>query len=527
MTNAEAIVSELARLGVGRVFGVPGGEVTLLLDACRRAGIPFYSVGHEASAAFMAATTGQLAGIPGACLATVGPGAVNLGIGVAHALLDRAPMVALTAQVPVPLMPHFSHQRLPLDRFFGSLCKWSVTLDGRQTVEAVWQAAAVATAPPPGPVHVALPSDLAGDRPRPGLGAAGWPQGEPAGGASASLGDVAGLLARAHRPLVVVGLGCTPCDVPVLRTFVDRTGIPYVVTPKAKGTLPEDTPGFLGVVGGMAIDSAVMANVDEAGFLLGVGFDPVECDKDWYLGRPMACLGRWPTAEGAYRPVEVVGDIATSLAGLAGSAGPVRWPADLLARCRERIRPSPLPPRDGLSPLESLRALREVAPPETILACDVGSHKYFAGQFWPCRDPQTFLVSNGLSGMGYGLPAAIAAKLHAPRRPVLALLGDGGLLMSLHALTCMRQHRIPVAVIVFVDGSLSLIRIAQQRRGVEPYGVEFPPPDFAAVARGFGVEGVAVRSLDELKRAVDGFLRDEAPLVISVPVDVREYEAYC
>lgn len=177
--------------------------------------------------------------------------------------------------------------------------------------------------------------------------------------------------------------------------------------------------------------------------------------------------------------------------------------------------------------MEVVACLRDVVPPEAILTCDVGSHKYLAGQWWPCREPQTFLVSNGLSAMGYAVPAAIAAKLHAPQRPVLALVGDGGLLMTLPALTCAVQYQVPVTVVCLGDGSLSLIRVAQRRRGLGPYGVDVPAPDFAAVARGFGVEGVSVGSRDELRAAVDRALVRGVPAVVSVPVDAQEYEVYC
>lgn len=339
MTNAEVLAAELARSGVERVFGVPGGEVVLLLEACRRAGIRFILTGHEAAAAFMADVTGRLRGLPGVCLATLGPGAVNLGLGVANALLDRSPVVVLTAQLPASLAAHFPHQRLPLDRFFGSLCKASVALEGAGTVEIIQGALGLAADPPPGPVHVAVPSDVAGEQATPGWASAErrWQRTRPR--SSEGLSEVAALLAQARRPLLVVGVGCTLSDVPALRLFVDRAQMPFVVTPKATGTLPEDAPGFLGVVGGMALDRAVMENVDEADFLLGVAFDPVECDKDWYLRRTVANLTRWPTGEGGYRPVEALGDLGELLDALAPSVNPAPWPPELLARCRARIRP--------------------------------------------------------------------------------------------------------------------------------------------------------------------------------------------
>jgi acetolactate synthase I/II/III large subunit len=301
-----------------------------------------------------------------------------------------------------------------------------------------------------------------------------------------------------------------------------------VATPKAKGMLPEDASGFLGVAGGMAIDAAVLETIEEADVLLGVGFDPVECDKDWYARRRVVNLSRSSTAEGGYRPIEVIGDIGASLTALTRPA-PRPWPEAVLAGARARIRPEPLRFPDGsaLSPLAAMRALRDAAPRETVLTCDVGSHKYYCGQFWTSYEPHTFFMSNGLSGMGYGLPAAIAAKLQFPRRPVLSVVGDGGLLMMLHNLTFLRQYEVPVTIVCFVDASLSLIRVGQRRRGFEPYGVDFPPPAFEAIAAGFGIDGARVESVDALRGTIARTLASGRPAVVSVPVDGREYDTYC
>ncbi|HEV2440121.1 MAG TPA: thiamine pyrophosphate-binding protein [bacterium] len=532
-TNAEAIAAALADAGIDHAFGLPGGEITVLIEACRRAGIRFYLTGHEASAAFMADVTGQITGRPGVCMATLGPGAVNLGLGVSNAFLDRSPVLAITADLSTALAPHFPHQRLPLGRLFGAIAKASATVDGRGTGDLVSRAVSLAVSAPPGPVHLALPSNLAAAAAGPGTPSADLVPTQPQTPGAAHgeftevLAEARDLLAGAERPLVVVGLGCAPRDASALRAFVDRTGWPFIATPKAKGMLPEDAPGFLGVVGGMAVDAAVMETVEQADVLLGVGFDPVECDKDWYVRRRLVNLSRASTAEGAYRPVEPLGDIAESLAALAGLRRRA-WPDALLAAARARIRPEPLAASGdaGLSPLAATRALRDAAPRETVLTCDVGSHKYYCGQFWASYEPHTFFMSNGLSGMGYGVPAAIAAKLQLHDRPVLSVVGDG-LLMMLHNLTFLRQYEVPVTIVCFVDASLSLIRVGQRRRGFVPYGVDFPPPEFETIARGFGIDGVRADSVDGLRRTVAAALASRRPAVVTVPVDGREYDAYC
>jgi acetolactate synthase-1/2/3 large subunit len=275
----------------------------------------------------------------------------------------------------------------------------------------------------------------------------------------------------------------------------------------------------------MAIDRVLLETLERADVLMGVGFDPVECDKDWYASQRVLNLSRAPTVEGRYAPVERLGGIAENLEALTPLVGSRPWPPNEIEVLRARLRVPPIE-GNGLSPLEAVRALREALPRETILTCDVGSHKYYAGQFWRSYEPHTFFMSNGLSAMGYGVPAAIAARLQFPVPPVVALVGDGGMLMMLHNLAFLRHYNVPVIIVVFVDESLSMIRIGQQRRELEPYGVDFPAPDFAGVAAGFGIRGFRATSLDALKRTVEDAARARTAAVIHVPINIREYEAY-
>ncbi len=528
MTNAEAIARILAVSDTEMIFGLPGGEVAALLEACRKEGLRFYLTGHEASAAFMAEVSGQITGRAGVCVSTLGPGAMNLCLGVANAFLDRSPMLAITAELPTRKASHFPHQRLPLEKVFQNITKLSVTLDGRRTDSTVHHCLELAATPRFGPVHLALPSDLATESAEmsslPVTETKHAPPSTPA--AQVLLDEASRMLSKASRSLMIVGLGCRPEDVPALRAFVARMRIPFAVTPKAKGTLPETADGFVGVVGGMALDKVILETLQVADVLLGVGFDPVECDKDWYIDRQIINVDRSPTAESRYQPLEVLGDIGSSLVQLSTRIeGTLEWPKELLADRKAAIQPRArvTAHEPKLSPLAAINALRDVLPRETILTCDVGAHKYYVGQFWQCFEPNTLFVSNGLSGMGYGVPAAIAAKLQLPHRPVVSVVGDGGMLMMLHNLVFIRQYSLPVVIIVFVDESLSLIRVSQERRGYRPTGVDFPAPDFAQTAKGFGIEGVVVRSIDELKMSVDRAVRTGQPALIHTPVDSAEY----
>ncbi len=387
-----------------------------------------------------------------------------------------------------------------------------------------------------GPVHLVLPSDVAR---RPERGREDGPHdtdpAAPPPPAREAVARMAARLRRASRPVVIVGLDLDPhAAPPLVRRFVEALGVPAFVTPKAKGFLPEDHPLFCGVAAGVAADGVIVDFFARADLLVGFGFDPVESDKVWHHTMPLAAIGPLSIAAGAFRPeLELVGDVAAAVDALLappqGPYGPYAWtPADLaeLKDAIARTLKPAAPPAAGLSPYEVTRVLREVCPRETVMTTDVGSVKFVVSQAWTTWEPLTFLESNGLSSMGYGLPAAMAAKLHFPDRPVVCTVGDGGFAMTVAELeTCVRE-RLPVMVVVYNDSALSLIRVAQARRGQPDYGVRYGPVDFAGAARAFGAWGRRVASLDELARAAAEGLASPGPAVIDVPIDPREYHAH-
>ncbi len=511
-THAEAMANELAQRGVQYVFGLPGGEIVAFIDACRRAGMRFLLTGHEASAAWMAQVVGQITGTPGVCAATLGPGATNLITGVANAWLDRAPMLAITAQIPASAIDTMTHQRLPLEALFSPITKASFSI-GKNTAGLVNRAMTLAAAPRPGPVHLALASDVAiaedvlGDR----VFTERHEKGP-------NLGPIAKRLKSCTRPLVLIGLGATPALAPAIRVLIDALQSPFLVTPKAKGIVSEDHPLFLGVASGMAIDRDILETIHAADLILAIGFDPVECDKAWFADLDIVSLDSASMAEGRYRPLEAIGDIAQLASSL--SPDPKPWPRELLDQRRKAIRRNPAP---GLSPLRLIEELSAIFPRDGIATCDVGSHKLVMGQFWRAYEPGTFFMSNGLSGMGFGVPAAIAAQLVHPGKPVLAVVGDGGMLMMLHDLALIRELALPIVIVVLSDRSLSLIRVSEERRGIAPYGVDFTPPDFAAIAEAFGIAGRKARDIADARDQIERALTNRTALLLDVPIDYHEY----
>nr|AER58186.1 acetolactate synthase [uncultured Acidobacteriota bacterium] len=502
------MAGSLAARGVQYIFGLPGGEIVAFIDACRRAGIRFLLTGHEASAAWMAQVVGQITGVPGVCAATLGPGATNLVTGVANAWLDRAPMLTVTAQIPGAAMETMTHQRVPLDRLFAPITKGSFAVGFGDTVALVEHSMDRAAAPRPGPVHISLPSDLAvheyHERPR--QEAIDLPTGGPP-----DLHPISTRLEAAARPIVIIGLGAMPAAAPAIRAFIDRLQAPFLVTPKAKGIASEDHPLFAGVASGMAIDRDIVETIKSADLVIGIGFDPVECDKTWFADVDVVSIDSASMVEGRYRPLEAIGDLGELVACL--NPAPKPWHAELPKREAQA----------GLSPLRLIEELRSIFPRDGIAACDVGSHKLVMGQFWRSYEPGTFFMSNGLSGMGFGLPAAIAAQLCHPQKHVMAVVGDGGMLMMIHDLVLIRELGLPILIVVLSDRSLSLIRVSEERRGFPAYGVDFTPPDFAAIAQAFGIAGRRVASIAEAKSCAERALTERAPFVIDVPIDYREY----
>src|SRR5688572_6227603 len=301
-TTAEILARTLRRSGVEVMFGLPGGEILDFIEAARRSGIRFVLTRHEATAAFMADVTGQIGRRPGVCVSTLGPGAVNMTLGVANAYLDRSPLVAITASLARSAEPYATHQQLDLNAVYRPFTKQALLLDGEDTEAKVRGAIEAAVALRMGPVHLALPSDVArspahhsASTPPPGTATPAAPAND--------VERVAAAIAAAHRPVVIVGLDVNPCtEVAAVRAFVDRMGLPTFVTPKAKGIVSEDHALFAGVCAGVAGDAVIVEFLESADLLIGVGFEPVESDKLWHQTCPLVSIGPVTIAAGEFRP---------------------------------------------------------------------------------------------------------------------------------------------------------------------------------------------------------------------------------
>ena len=333
------------------------------------------------------------------------------------------------------------------------------------------------------------------------------------------------LLGKAKRPLVLIGLGIDPANAPRIRQWLNDWNLPVAVTPKVKGIVDETTGNFVGVVGGMAADGLMCDALKASDLLIGVGLDPVEIDKTWHAELPIHWVLEAANTGGIVPPGTELTDHAQVIDALLGESPPSTWHAPFGEF--QHTRRDMLADRSAASgtmwPGDIIQALAAALPPETIVATDVGSHKYLFGQFWPSRQPETFWMSNGLSGMAYGLSAAIGAKLARPEVPVLAAVGDGGFSMNCQELETAERVGARFVTVVLEDCSYSLIKLAQEGKKLEPYRMDFEPIDTVKIAEACGVEGLRTTNPDELASATKRAVERQRSLVIGVPVSYVDY----
>jgi acetolactate synthase-1/2/3 large subunit len=529
ITNADLIARTLREAGVRYCFGIPSGQVLPLIEAMRRAGIEYVLVSHEGAAGFMADVVGRLTGVPGVCLATLGPGATNMTTGVGNALLDRSPLLAITGQVPVAQLKRRVQMRIDQQDLFRPLTKATFMAEPGRVTATVREAMRLACAEPPGPVHLDLPEDVALAPPAEPLrdltvaGAALLPL---TGGLA--LAGVGRMLQQARRPVAALGFSVFRTgQLEALRRFLEGQNLPFVTTMMAKGAVPEDHPLWVGVIG-RARRKTVETFLARADLVIGIGYDPVEINyEEWMPKVPLVHLDGEPAdVDGTVNVAhQVVGDLASTLVGL--ESLPPRanhWKADELAAFRAHLEASlRLAPGDGFQPWEALDLLREALPRDAIVTCDVGAHTHLVATQWRTYLPHTLLVSNGWSSMGYGIPAALGAKLACPDREVACIMGDGCLLMMAGEMATARRLGRKVLFLVLNDNWLALIKVKQERRKYGLTGVQLGETNYSPPDQYFGVPCRATRTPAEFRAALQWARAVDGPAVVEAMVRPEIY----
>ena len=534
MKASDIFVKSLEAEGVEYIFGVPGEENLDFLESLRTSKIKFILTRHEQAATFMAATCGRLTGKAGVALSTLGPGATNLITGVAYAQLGGMPLVVITGQKPIKKNKQGQFQILDIVSMMTPITKLATSIvSGDRVASVVRQAFKLAQAERPGAVHLELPEDIAAeDSQILSITPVKVRRNAPDPKAIAQAVD---LLEKAQRPLVLIASGANRKLVrKQLLKFLEKTHIPFVTTQMGKGVIDETHPLYLGTAA-LSNNDLVHCALDRADVILVIGHDIVEkppvilttenhtvIDLNFFEAR----------VDEVYLPsLEVVGDISHSLWLLAEKIVPsTQWDFEyfekmatqLAVQIAEKKQDDSFP----LKPQRIVADLRLSLPPKGILALDNGMYKIWIARDFPAMEQNTVLLDNALATMGAGLPSAIAAKLINPDQPVVAVVGDGGFMMSSQELETAKRLGLQLTVLVLRDDAYGMIKWKQANQNLPDFGLDFANPDFVKLAESFGVKGVAIKTAAEFLPALQASFENPGITVLDCPIDYSENELF-
>ncbi|HEY1292422.1 MAG TPA: thiamine pyrophosphate-binding protein, partial [Chloroflexota bacterium] len=504
----------------------PGEDHLRLLDALGAAELSYVPAREESAALLMAATEAQASGRPGVAIVTLAPGITNAMNGLAHAWLDRVPLLVVSGQHHPDRAPVIVRQGLDTHRLVDSLTKWATTASPR-IHQVLARALETAMAPPAGPVLLELREDVASasaaDRGEdwPLLQVGGrthTPRGAVEAGALPS--EVANAINASRRPVIVVGGNC-PTDVRTrtsLRQLSEALQAPVFTSPSAMGCVTPDAEYFAGTFMNGNLEAEMLGRSD---LVLTVGLDAKDFfNAAWRYTAPIVAINEHPDTQ-RFVPIthQVLGPTGPALEVLARVRCASEWfTSDVAAYWSSFERVFHLADNRFTIPA-ALRLARELLPPETRVAVDAGFGKPLASYLWSTPEPNRYLTAHGLSTMGYALPAANALSLMEPPQPVVAFMGDGSLLMRASEISVAAEQGVAPIYVAWMDGALAQIETKQVRQNLRPVGARVPDVSCAKIADAFGGIGVDVSTLDDFSRALRHGLRAGRPTLIGARVD--------
>ena len=525
--GGKLLVDQLVIHGADTVFSVPGESFLAVLDGLYDSSIRLITCRHEASAANMADAYGKLTGRPGVAIVTRGPGATQASVGVHTAFQDSTPLILLVGQVASDQIDREAFQEIDYRRMFGPMTKWVAQIDRTDRIpEYIARAFTTACAGRPGPVVLALPEDMLSSE---SDAADALPfhvvQAHPG---HAQLEHLRGLLARAERPLAIVGgAGWTAGAARDIRAFLEANALPAGAAFRRQDAIDNDSPSYVGDIG-VGINPKLAARVRESDLLLVVGPRLGEMTtSDYRLIEPPTPA---QTLVHVHAGAEELGRVYRAelpiLSGMEEFAAAVRdvrveprwhdWASAARADYEEWQQPGPTPGSLDLG--VCMVQLRERVP-DAIVTNGAGNFSAWVHRFWRWREYPTQLAPTS-GAMGYGLPAAVAAKALAPHRTVICFAGDGDFLMSGQELATAAQYNLPIVVLVVNNGMYGTIRMHQERHYPgRVVGTELANPDFAAYARAFGAHGETVTQTSEFAAALDRSLAASTSALIELQID--------
>jgi acetolactate synthase I/II/III large subunit len=528
--GSDLLVTALENEGVERIFGVPGEENLDVVQSLHGSKIGLVLTRHEQAAAFMAATYGRLTGKPGVCLSTLGPGALNLCTGAAHALLGAMPMILITGQKGILHSKQGRFQLVDVVASMTPLTKMARQIVSPATIPTiVREAFRVAQQERPGPVHLELPEDIAAEK-APDLPPVPPHPIEIPVAHPGALDTAAVMIFEAERPLIMLGAAANrPRLGEALSDFVRRVGIPFFTTQMGKGAVTGCSDLYIGTAA-LSERDYVHEAINGADLILSIGHDTVE--KPPFImgpnGPKVIHVGYVPaTVEEVFFPhAEVVGDVGSGLALLSDRlAGKLKTASSLLplrekilAHLSERATESRYP----LTPQRIVHDVRQVMPEDGIVCLDNGMYKIWFARNYRTHVANTLLLDNALATMGAGLPAAMMASIVYPRRRVLAVCGDGGFMMNSQELETATRLGLNLVVLILQDNAYGMIRWKQEAEGFADWGLTFGNPDFVRYAESYGAKGSCVGTADGLVPALEAAFKAGGVHLVAVPVDYSE-----
>jgi acetolactate synthase-1/2/3 large subunit len=529
---AELMVKCLENEGVAVVFGLPGEENIRFVQALAASNIRYVLTRHEQAAAFMAEMYGRVTGRAAVVSATLGPGAINMQLGVADATTNSTPMVAISAQVGQDRQYKESHQYVDLVSMFAPITRWAAGVPTVRAIpEMLRKAFKLAETERPAAVYLAVPEHIDADETDYDLTPLPRNVVRADAPAPGQVERAAEILRNAKRPVMLAGHGAARSDATAaLVRFSEKFGIPVANTFHGKGVMPDDHPNSIGTLGFMRHDY-VNFGFDNADVVIAVGyelqeFDPVRINPQ--ADKKIIHIHRFPAEVDTHYSVDVgiIGDISDSLDALAAALADQTYEAEpevpgsgLLA---EEFARGQEDSRYPLAPQRVVADTREALGRGDVVLVDTGATKMWMARLYPTYERNTCLVSNGLSTMGFALPGALGVKLAQPESKVLAVVGDGAFLMNSQEIETAVRECIPLVVLIWEDGGYGLIEWKMDLELGEHYYVKFGNPDIVKYAESFGAKGYRINSADELLPTLRAALADDGVSLICCPVDYSE-----
>jgi acetolactate synthase-1/2/3 large subunit len=540
MRGCDALVACLTRMGTQRVYGVIGTSIVGLLDGLyqQRDSIRYISCRHEQVAASMADAEGRLTRRPGVVVLHSGPGALNAMISVANAAKDCSPLLAISGTIKRRLTGCDGMLELDHVRVFRPLCKDAVRVENVSDIpRSFTQAFQAAMAGPGGPALLEIPEDLWEDRDEVNLDELNL---TPPAAVSAPAGEVAAIvdrLLRATKPVILAGAGIVYRHAEeLLRQVVERCQIPVCTTGNGRGALSETHPlslGRAGYGGGNPVADEALRRAD---LIVGLGCtlsDMTSYEYTWPITADVVVVNLDQDNDQKKLPLEAVyADVALFLQAMSDeierrnvSAGP-SWHvelADKQTEWRNLLTTSCSAQRRPLSPAFVCRRLDELLPHDTIVTVGAGMHLLYPMAFMPSRGPQQFLSAVNFGAMGFGFPAALAAKLVLAERTVLAVQGDGDFLMTVQDLETAVREKIAVKILVINDNSYRVLAFRQRVQfDGHVYGSEHGNPDLVKLAESFGLAAWRLRDGDDVEPVLSSFVAAKFPALVEVVTDPQD-----